>query len=41
MKKKISLVLTLCVVLLASVVLVNTLRFTSEQIQIEPKRDSV
>lgn len=36
MKKKIFLILTLCVVLLASVLLINTLRFTSKQIQIEP-----
>ena len=36
MKKKILLALTLCVVLLASVLLINTLRFTSRQIQIEP-----
>ena len=34
--KKILLVLTLCVVLLVSVLLINTLRFTSKQIQIEP-----
>jgi carboxypeptidase PM20D1 len=34
-KKKILLVLTLCVVLLASVLLINTLRFRSKQIQIE------
>lgn len=34
--KKIFLVLTFCVVLLASVLLINTLRFTSKQIRIEP-----
>lgn len=34
--KKVFLVLILCVVLLASVLLINTLRFTSKQIQIEP-----
>lgn len=34
--KKILLVLTLCVVLLGSVLLINTLRFTSRQIQVEP-----
>lgn len=34
--KKTLLVLTLCVVLLASVLLINTLRFTSKQIQVEP-----
>ena len=36
MTKKILLVLTLCVVLLASVLLINTLGFTSKQIHIEP-----
>jgi len=36
MKKKIILVPTLCVVLPVCVLLVNTFRFTSEQIQIEP-----
>jgi carboxypeptidase PM20D1 len=36
MKKKLLLLLTLCVVLLASVLLINTLRFTSKQIQVEP-----
>jgi carboxypeptidase PM20D1 len=34
--KKISLVLTLGVVLLASVLIINTLRFTSKQIRIDP-----
>jgi carboxypeptidase PM20D1 len=36
MKKKLLLLLTLCVVLLVSVLLINTLRFTSKQIQVEP-----
>lgn len=35
---KILLVLALCVVLLASLLLINTLRFTSKQIQVEPIR---
>ena len=34
--KKTLLILTLCVVLLASVLLINTLRFTSKQIHVEP-----
>ena len=34
--KKILLVLTFCVVLLASVLIINTVRFTSKQIQVEP-----
>lgn len=36
MTKKVFLVFTLCVVLLASVLLINALRFSSKQIQIEP-----
>lgn len=36
MKKKILFVLTSCVVLVASVLLINTLRFTSKQIQVDP-----
>ena len=34
--KKILLVLTSCVVLLASVLIINTLRFASKQTQVEP-----
>ncbi len=36
MKKKVLLVFAFCVVLLASLLLINTLRFTSKQIQVEP-----
>lgn len=36
--KKVLLLLTLCLVLLCAVLLVNTLRFTSRQVQVEPVR---